>query len=285
VTARIVLFTDLDGTLLDAETYEFDAARPALEELRRRSIPVVACTSKTAAETRLLLGRLEIDAPYIVESGAGVYLPEKEFAGIGPKGERRDGWRLVKLAADYAEVLEGMGAIRDRLRGGVRGFHDLSPEEIARETGLPVETAALAKRREFDEPFTVERDDAAVRSELDAVAAARGLRVSRGGRYWHLHGDTDKGRAVELVASLYRELRGAVRTIGAGDSAMDLPLLEAVELPILVAKPGGGYDPVLMERVRTPILSEEPGPAGWSRGVFEALSSVQESGNPLPGTS
>lgn len=275
-----VVFTDLDGTLLDAETYAVDGARPALEELRRRSIPIVACTSKTAAETRHVLRRLEIDAPFIIESGAGVYLPEKEFAGIGPRGEPRDGWRLVKLAADHAEVLAGMAEIRDRLRGGVRGFHDRSVEEIARETGLSIEMASLAKAREFDEPFTVERDDAAVRAELEAVAAVRGLRVSRGGRYWHLHGDTDKGRAVELVASLYRELRGPVRTIGAGDSAMDLPLLEAVDVPILVAKPGGSYDPVLMDRVQTPILSEEPGPAGWSRGVFralEVLSGVQES--------
>jgi mannosyl-3-phosphoglycerate phosphatase len=253
VTERIVLFTDLDGTLLDADTYSFEAARPALEELRRRSIPVVACTSKTAAETRLWLRRLEVDAPFIFESGAGVCFP--------------DG-RLVPLAAGYDEVLRGMAAIRERVP--VRGFHDMTPEEIARETGLPVEMAALAKARQFDEPFTLEREEAS--SELEPIAAARGLRLSRGGRFWHLHGETDKGKAVARVASEYQKRWGGVRTIGAGDSAMDLPLLAAVDVPLIVAKPDGRHDPVLLERVKTPILSEAPGPAGWNGGVLRALA-------------
>jgi mannosyl-3-phosphoglycerate phosphatase len=272
---RIVLFTDLDGSLLDAESYSFDGARPALEELRRRSIPIVACTSKTAAETRHFLRRLEEDAPFIVESGAGVYLPEKEFDGIGPRGERRDGCRLVKLAAGYDEVLRGMAEIRERVRGSVRGFHDMTAEEIAGETGLPLEMARLAKGREFDEPFRLEPDEGA--TDLEALAARRGLRVTRGGRFWHLHGDTDKGRAVELVASLYVQRWGPIRTIGAGDSAMDLPLLEAVDVPVVIAKPDGAYDAVLKDRLQAPVLSEAPGAEGWSRGVLSALDRLQGS--------
>jgi mannosyl-3-phosphoglycerate phosphatase len=263
---RIVLFTDLDGSLLDAETYSFEGARPALEQLRARSIPVVPCTSKTAAETRLWMRRLEVEAPFIIESGAGIYLPPGLFEGLG---ESRGGDRRVALAAGYDEVLRGMAAIREQV--AVRGFHDMTAEEIARETGLPLETAALAKQREFDEPFRLERADGSWPPELEAVAAARGLRLSRGGRYWHLHGDTDKGRAVERVTALYVEEGGPIRTIGAGDSAMDLPLLAAVDVPVIVARPDGTYDPALMDRVQMPILSEVPGAAGWSRGVFRAL--------------
>jgi mannosyl-3-phosphoglycerate phosphatase len=257
---RIILFTDLDGSLLDADTYSFDGARPALEELRRRSIPIVACTSKTAAETRLWLRRLEVEAPYIVESGAGVHLPQGLFPGTGG---------LVKLAADYAEVLKGMAAIRERVP--VRGFHDMTPEEIARETGLSIEMATLAKGREFDEPFRLEGEDPDWAPKVEAVVSARGLRLSRGGRFWHLHGDTDKGKAVELVKSLYEKLWGPVRTIGAGDSAMDLPLLKAVDVPVIVGKPDGRYDPFLMDRVQAPVLSGGAGAEGWSRGVLQAL--------------
>lgn len=263
---RIVLFTDLDGSLLDAETYSFDGARPALEELRRQSIPIVACTSKTSAETRLWLRRLEVEAPYIIESGAGVYLPGDLFPGIG---EERDGCRLVRLAAGYGEILKAMAEIRQGVP--VRGFHDMTPQEIARETGLSVEMAALAKEREFDEPFRLEVENPAWLPKLEEAAAVRGLRLSRGGRFWHLHGDTDKGKAVKLVAGLYEELWGPLRTIGAGDSAMDLPLLAAVDVPVIVAKPDGRYDPFLMDRVQAPVLSEGPGAEGWSRGVLKAL--------------
>lgn len=254
--SRVVVFTDLDGTLLDAETYSFEGAQPSLEELRRRDIPLVACTSKTAAETRHFLRRLEIEAPYIVESGAAVYLPEGKRA----------------LAVPYADVLQGMEELRTCTGGAVRGFNDMTPDEVARETGLPLELAVLAKQREFDEPFTLLREEPGWPAKLEAVAARRRLRITKGGRFWHLHGDTDKGRAVEVVLSSYRSRGGPISSIGAGDSAMDLPLLEAVDIPVIVAKPGGGYDNVLMERVQSPVLSGEPGPGGWSRGIGEALT-------------
>ena len=41
----VMVFTDLDGTLLDHDTYAFDAARPALAALTARAIPVVPVTS------------------------------------------------------------------------------------------------------------------------------------------------------------------------------------------------------------------------------------------------
>lgn len=271
---RIVVFTDLDGTLLDAETYSFRGAEPALQVLRRRGIPLVACTSKTAAETRHFLKHLESDAPYIVESGAGIYLPRGWGGGLRPRDGLSRGSCRLSLGADYDEVLEGMEEIRTRTGGAVRGFHDMSPDEIAERTGLPLELATLAKGREFDEPFLLLREEPGWPTDLEAVARRRGLALTKGGRFWHLHGDTDKGRAVEVVKSLYRSPEGGLGTIGAGDSAMDLPLLRAVDIPVIVAKPGGEYDPTLMEGVERPVLSGEPGPAGWSRGVLQALADL-----------
>jgi mannosyl-3-phosphoglycerate phosphatase len=268
---RIVVFTDLDGTLLDAETYSFTGAQPAIEELRRRGIPLVACTSKTAAETRHFLRHLESDAPYIVESGAGIYLPRGWGEGLGPKDRMSKGSCRLSLGADYSEVLEAMEEIRVQTGGAVRGFHDMAPEEIAQRTGLPLELATLAKGREFDEPFLLLREQQGWPFDLEAVARRRGLALTKGGRFWHLHGDTDKGRAVEVVKSLYRTPDGQLGTIGAGDSAMDLPLLQAVDIPVIVAKPDGEYDPALVQNVARPVLSGRPGPAGWSKGVLEAL--------------
>jgi hypothetical protein len=45
-----VVFSDLDGTLLDHETYSFDAARPGLDALKSRGIPLILASSKTRAE-------------------------------------------------------------------------------------------------------------------------------------------------------------------------------------------------------------------------------------------
>ncbi|MCG7852909.1 MAG: HAD hydrolase family protein, partial [Methanosarcinaceae archaeon] len=47
---KYVVFTDLDGTLIDHDTYSYKAARPALAALKKQGIPLIFCTSKTRAE-------------------------------------------------------------------------------------------------------------------------------------------------------------------------------------------------------------------------------------------
>ena len=46
---RWLVFTDLDGTLLD-ESYSWDLAQPAIDLLRSASIPIILNSSKTVAE-------------------------------------------------------------------------------------------------------------------------------------------------------------------------------------------------------------------------------------------
>ena len=73
----IVVFTDLDGTLLDASTYSFEAARPALDALRQQDIPLVLVSSKTRAEIEPIRGRLKQVHPFITENGGGCLYPEQ----------------------------------------------------------------------------------------------------------------------------------------------------------------------------------------------------------------
>ena len=49
-----MVFSDLDGTLLDHDSYSFEAAKPALAALVERAIPVVPSTSKTLVELEKL---------------------------------------------------------------------------------------------------------------------------------------------------------------------------------------------------------------------------------------
>lgn len=270
---KAVVFTDLDGTLLDAETYSFEDALPALDELRRLGIPVVPCTSKTAAETRYFLEQMGLRTPYIVEGGAAVYLPTRIFPGSRPAGEVRDDCRVVKLAVGYDEVLRGIAALRIHTGGAIRGFHDMTLDEVTHETGLSPELARLARKREFDEPFQLLLPESRWPADLEDVAHDRGLQLSRGGRFWHLHGGCDKGRALELVISLYRRLWGGrVTTIGLGDSAHDLPLLRAVDVPIIIPKPDGRPDRTLKQGAPVgSVVASMPGPAGWSREVLKVL--------------
>ena len=77
--ANNVIFTDMDGTLLDHDTYSFEAARPTLASLKEQNIPVIPTTSKTYAELIVLRDTIGLDGPFIVENGAAIYIPHGFF--------------------------------------------------------------------------------------------------------------------------------------------------------------------------------------------------------------
>jgi mannosyl-3-phosphoglycerate phosphatase len=66
------------------------------------------------------------------------------------------------------------------------------------------------------------------------LAAERGCRVVKGGRFYHLTGKANKGRAVRMLMQLYRMAHQIQVFIGLGDSENDLSLLESVNVAILM---------------------------------------------------
>jgi mannosyl-3-phosphoglycerate phosphatase len=255
--------TDLDGTLLDRETYDFAPARPALEALRERGVPLVLVSSKTRAEMEPLASAIGLAGPLVVENG-GAVVAARTVRVLGTARERLH--RELPAVAREAGVR-------------VRSFAEMSVEEVAALTGLPPAQAALAMRREYDEPFLVEDPpgrDPEVDARLDRAARGRGLRVTHGGRVHHLTGPADKGQAVRaLVHDWPGGIRGEV--LGLGDAANDLPLLLAVTRPIVMPRPDGTLDPALAGRLRGKERAPGPGPSGWSAAVLAALD-----GEPLP---
>jgi len=267
---QIVIFTDLDGTLLDASTYSFDAAGDALRQLKGRGIPLILCSSKTRTEIeryRSLLGNKE---PFISENGGGIFIPE-EYAPL--RGslyaldvERPDHYFLVRLGGSYTELRRALETLRKE-GFDVRGFGDMAVEEVSQLTGLPAIEASMAKKREFDEPFTFSGEE----DRLDALfhsISALGFHVTKG-RFLHLLGNSDKGKAVSILVDLYKKAFGRIKTVGIGDSPNDIPMLEVVDIPVVVQKPGGIYDPAV--DVRNLVLAEGVGPKGWSLFVWGLL--------------
>jgi len=264
----LVLFTDLDGSLLDADTYRYDAARPALDRLRAHAIPLVICTSKTRAEVECLRKELGNKDPFIVESGGALYVPDGYFKAPMPGSRRRDGCRVIELGVPYPRLREAFRLIKRTVGVDLVGFGDMRVGEIARVTGLAQRDAGRARQREYDEPFLIKGAPMSLES-IRQAAQQLGLAVIPGGRFFHLVGCTDKGKACRLLIELYRKEWGPVSTAGIGDSLNDLPMLAIVDRPFLVERPEGGY----AEGVALKSLMRLPGvgPTGWNEGVNRLL--------------
>lgn len=276
MTSRALLVvTDLDGCLLDPDTYAYDGARPALAELARTRTPLVLCSGKTRAEMSSLAQDLGLAQPFIVENGGAVVFPDGSFEGEVPGAQDLEGVRVLALGAPRVALVAALRALAAETGAAVRGFADLRPEEVQALTGLSGPGARLALRREYDEPFLVEDESSLVR--LSDAAAARGLQLSHGGRFHHLMGGSDKGLAVRTLLALYRRAGRDLHSAGLGDAETDLPLLRAVDRPVVVPRRDGTIDPALAEHLPGAERAPGPGPSGWNSAV---LAVVQGRGLP-----
>ncbi len=260
---KTVIFTDLDGTLLHPKDYSFADALPSLNLIREKDIPLVLCSSKTRAELEPLRSRLRNEAPFVAENGGAIFTPAGYFPFLDmPVG---DAYLVTSFGTPYTEIRKAFIRIREELRAAVKGFGDMTTDEVAALTGLSPDEAALARQREFGEPFIFE---GAVDDRFLQAIEQQGLHWTRG-RLFYLMGDHDKGKAVRLLKQWFERKHGMITTIGLGDALNDLPLLREVDRPVLVQKGDGTYD----RAVELPALIKATGvgPKGWNQAVLELM--------------
>lgn len=243
--AADVLFTDLDGTLLDHHTYRPGPALPALRRLRRAGVRVLPATAKTLAEVRQINEDLGPFDGAIVENGAAV--------ALGPSLDE-----VIALGQPYQLVRRLLAEAAAEAGARVRGYGDMTADEVAAETGLSPAEARRARARQWSETFVLTSGDPA------AVAAAlerRGLRAVRGARFLTAMGDHDKGEAARLVLGRLRRDGRAVRSWAVGDAPNDADLLAAVDHPLLVRAGHGGWADLGVPGL---VRLDGVGPAGWA---------------------
>jgi mannosyl-3-phosphoglycerate phosphatase len=268
MTPPFIVFTDLDGCLLDRRTYSAEAARPAVEALVEAGIPLVFCSSQTRAEVEHQRHALENDDPFVVENGGAIFIPRGYFPFPHALTRTEGGYAVVEMGVRYEPLVRLFQDLRRTTGLDLRGFSDMTVAELARHSGLSRDAAARAKARDYDEPFwgnltPIEE------GILIEEARARGLTVSRGGRYFHLTGGHSKGLAAEILIRLYRTRWRPLPVVALGESANDQSMLLLADHPVVVPRDWGVVDPAL--RHSGWRIAPAPGPFGWKLEVLRVL--------------
>lgn len=266
---KYLIFTDLDGSLLDHFDYSFEAANDTLQALRQAHIPVICCTSKTSAELIALREVLANEHPFIVENGAAVYIPEGYFTRPLHPGsashrmqEGYDRYAFVRGRHHWQQLIAEQ---RPHFGEQFTTFQQLGTEGIAESTGLDIGAATLANLREFGEPVLWTGDETDRQKFIESLSCA-GAKVLQGGRFMHISGECDKGSALNwLVAAYQEEYGGPVTSIAAGDSDNDVAMLEAADRSIIIRSPV--HEPPAIDRTDDIFITVEEGPAGWAEGI------------------
>lgn len=268
-TPKMIIFTDLDGTLLDRETYSFEPAQPALRLIRMRGIPLIFSSSKTRFEIERYRTKLENHHPFISENGGAVFIPKGYFSFSFPYDRESAKYFVLELGVFYPVILEVLESVKQETGMKITGFSDLTEEELSSLTGLSPEEAHFAKRREYDEAFLVEGGPKEV-EEVKKRIEEKGMHYVWGGKFHHLLGKNDKGKAVELLKELYENEFFSISTIGIGDSLNDLPMLRVVDQPVFLR--GEENLPFAFPpEIRHLTVIEGNGPQAWNEAVLRVI--------------
>jgi len=269
---KVLVFTDLDGTLLDHYSYETEDAEETIVALKFHGIPIIPNSSKTFVEIMEIRQQLALSAPFIIENGAAVYIPVGYF-DEQPAGTQLEGDFWVKPFSQNKEHwLSLLEKHAQKFNGLFTGFSQLTTQELADLTGLNNQQASMAKQRQYGEPLNW-LGSAQEKNEFIKLMQQLGANMLQGGRFLHVSGHCDKGIAQDWLAQQYQDNKVATQvvTIALGDGENDSAMLEAATIALQIRSPV--HDFPQLKRQQDVYQSQQYGPAGWAESIQKTVLS------------
>ena len=251
----LLIFSDLDGSLMEHETYSVEPAKPALDAVQKRAIPLILNSSKTAIEIMAIQQLHGLVGPFICENGAALY----ELADAPP----------ISFGLPCTQWLPRIHSLREDKQLKFAGFSDWSPAEISSLTGLNPEQAAQAKQREYSEPI-LWRDSTAAKAEFLEELKRHELQLLEGGRFSSIQSLFDKSDAMRWIAEKNKAPSSQAITVALGDSPNDSAMLNAADIAVIIKSAKSNQ--IHCHKAGKIIRTIKPGPAGWNDAVLEILS-------------
>lgn len=273
---KLLVFTDLDGSLLNHDDYSYQDAIPALEALCTRGYPLIIVSSKTQAEIIPLREQLNNHHPFICENGATTVFNEDYFFSkdVSCSGATS----LNILGTPYKDIVAILYSARETHGFNFIGFHDMDIATIMRLTGLNEKNALAASRRQASEPI-IWNDSSTALKQLKALLAENRLQIVKGGRFYHVMSPLTKGTAIGELLDRFRvkEPKTLWVTLALGDSYNDVAMLEMVDYPVLIFNPH--INPPDVSHIKNIFTTSLPGAAGWNEAVLGTMEKIDRGNN------
>lgn len=260
-----IIFTGLDGMLLPSEEFDGDRVAAIVKDLQQKNIPLIPVTSHTRAEVEVLIEKIGLNDPIVVEHGSGIFIPQDNNNFKTAETEVLDSYYLHQLGCTYTEARAALKAVQEEISKILRGFGDLDEANIqAMMGGISSVAARRAKSREFSEYFlTPSRLEI---GKLQEVAEEYGFKIVPGNKLSLVMGSGgNPATAVNWLKNNYRSNNSdSVVTVGIGTIPQDLSLLDAVDLAIVVPT-SVGIDLRVADKNWQTVSST--GTEGWQQAI------------------
>ena len=251
------IVSDVDGTLMD-HSYDLTPAKETIKTLQRLSIPVILCTSKTAAEVKVIRNELNMKDPYIVENGAAIY---------GESLKKVNG--KIILGKKYESLEEILNLISKEIDFNLIPLNNLDDKEATNLTGLKGKSLTLMRDRHWSMPFL--NPPSFLEKKIKIVCKRFNVDIFKGNRMSHLLSiNSNKGKAINALKNYTNNQN--IKIIGLGDSPNDLPLLLNSDIRIVI--PGiDGPNLNLLDQLKDLefTLASEPNGYGWRNEINKLI--------------
>ena len=253
--------SDVDGTLMD-HSYDLTPAKETIKILQNLSIPVILCTSKTAAEVKVIRNELNLTDPYIVENGAAIYGESLKEAN----GE-------IILGKKYELLEEILNLISQEIDYKLTPLNNLTDQEATQLTGLEGTSLNLMRDRHWSMPFL--NPPSFLEEKINICSKKFKVDIFKGNRMSHLLStNSNKGKAINTLKK-YSNTQD-IQIIGLGDSPNDLPLLLNSDFKIVI--PGiNGPNLNLLDQLKNFefTLASEPNGYGWKNEINKLIEKLE----------
>ena len=255
-----VIFTDIDGTLLDARFPDINKMKKLVENAIRNDIHLILCSSKTQLEQDKIKSMIDLHEPYIVENGGATIIPKDYFkkSRITPSKTLQKNY-IIETGAPAYRIRSLLKEIRIKHGLKFEGVSDLSPLELSSIIKLPQDYAKRMIRRKYSETI-VRMDNNDINKFVNFIEKA-GLKMIPGGQFFDITLGNDKGTGVKILIDIFRkEYENNVIFFGIGDSKNDESMLSLMDLPLLVQKSNGSWENLQIDNLEK---IKGIGPDGW----------------------
>jgi mannosyl-3-phosphoglycerate phosphatase family protein len=293
------VFTDIDGTLVDINTAEYGKETDKLIRLiKERDIPLILTSAKTRLEQNKIREDLGISDPFIVENGGAIVIPKGYFPDYALRDikyplretqETKNGAIdvnheiVVELGKPADYIRAKLSDIRKKYSINFSGVADISVEKLSNLALISREQAKRMAQRNYGETILqIQSEDIA---RFIKYVQEDGMKVIHGGRFFDVTVGTDKGIAVGILKKLFKDkFHNNVTFFGIGDSTNDIPMLNLMDIPILVQRQDSSWvddGEIKMKNAvdssRNSISSnklikvEGIGPNGWENAIHKII--------------
>ena len=255
----LIIFTDLDGSLLHRDNFKFDVIKDYIKDLIDDGIIIIPNTSKTEKEIEEFIKELGINLPFISENGSSIHglnLINNNFPN------------KIVLSREKFELIEIFNSnVPEKLKAKCKFISDMNSNQQIDILGLQKNNLKNALNRNYTIPFLFEGDQIE-KKKLLKILKSFSLTMQEGGRVFNLGDNTDKGKSMNQVLKIYKKIESKIKVIAVGDNSNDLDMLRNSDIPCLVFNDRFTQDQINIDNL---IFSNKPSPEGWADVIKTAL--------------